>query len=93
MSRGDQDAEFDIFTETKQGRTKHVVTIKDDYYRKLTGESITKSELLKWSFEFLLKREPNTSILKKFDLSMISQYFSEYEQEAKKYAGKQDGGE
>lgn len=84
--RGSNGAEFDIFVETKQGRTEHVVTVKDEYYKGLTRERITKLELLKWSFGFLLEREPNTSILKEFDLPVISQYFSEYEQEAKKYA-------
>jgi hypothetical protein len=36
------------------------------------------------SFEFLLEREPNTSILRSFDLSVISQYFPEYENEIRK---------
>jgi hypothetical protein len=31
------------------------------------------------SFEFLLDREPNTSILRTFDLPVIQRYFPEYE--------------
>jgi hypothetical protein len=34
---------------------------------------------VKRSFEFLLEREPNTSILPEFDLSVIQRYFPEYE--------------
>jgi hypothetical protein len=35
-------------------------------------------ELVRRSFEFLLAREPNTSILREFTLSTIEQYFPEY---------------
>ena len=38
-------------------------------------------QLVKNSFEFLLAREPNTSILREFDLSIISAYFPDYELE------------
>jgi hypothetical protein len=37
--------------------------------------------LLRESFQFLLERESNTSILGSFDLSIIGRYFPEYEQE------------
>jgi hypothetical protein len=36
------------------------------------------AELVRRSFEFLLAREPNTSILREFDLSTIERYFPEY---------------
>jgi len=36
------------------------------------------ADLVKRSFEFLLAREPNTSILREFDLSTIERYFPEY---------------
>jgi hypothetical protein len=36
------------------------------------------SDLVKRSFEFLLAREANTSILREFDLSIIERYFPEY---------------
>lgn len=35
-------------------------------------------EILRASFEFLLEREPNTSILPSFDLPIIERYFPEY---------------
>jgi len=34
--------------------------------------------LVEKSFEFLLAREPNTSILRSFDLPVIGRYFPEY---------------
>jgi len=36
------------------------------------------------SFEFLLERESKDSILARFDLSVISRYFPEYEREIKR---------
>lgn len=36
------------------------------------------ADLVRRSFAFLLAREPNTSILREFDLSVIERYFPEY---------------
>ena len=42
------------------------------------------AELVKRSFEFLLAREPNTSILREFDLSTIERYFPEYARDVRR---------
>lgn len=59
--------------------TTHIVTVTEDYAAKLTGGQVAVEKLVALSFEFLLKREPNTSILRKFDLPVIARYFPEYE--------------
>jgi hypothetical protein len=59
--------------------TTHKVTIQADYALKLTAGKISTAELVRKSFEFLLVRESNTSILRNFDLSVIAHYFPEYE--------------
>ncbi len=59
--------------------TEHIVELSEVYYKQLTSEKITTEELIKRSFEFLLKRESNTSILSSFELSVINNYFPEYE--------------
>ncbi len=59
--------------------TKHKVTVSDEYHQKLTGGRESKEKLVKRSFDFLLEREPNTSILGAFDLPVIGRYFPEYE--------------
>jgi hypothetical protein len=46
----------------------------------LTGGKISPKALVEQSFEFLLEREPNTMILSRFDLPVISEYFPEYEE-------------
>ena len=69
-------------TVTGSSTTTHTVTISDQIHTKLTGGKIFKEALLEMSFEFLLQREPNTSILAKFKLEMISQYFPDYAKQA-----------
>jgi len=59
--------------------TAHRVTIDPAYHEKLTGGHISAEELVEKSFEFLLKRESSTSILKTFELQVIGRYFPEYE--------------
>jgi hypothetical protein len=59
--------------------TTHKVTLKSDYYEKLTNQRVTPEVLVEKSFEFLLERESNTRILSSFDLPVIAQYFPEYE--------------
>ena len=58
--------------------TKHVVSVTDQMLLNLTKNKISKEELLNFSFNFLLERESNTSILSSFDLTVISKYFPEY---------------
>ena len=59
--------------------TTHKVTLKSSYYEELTDKSVTPEALVEKSFEFLLDRESNTSILGNFELPVIGQYFPEYE--------------
>ena len=62
-----------------QKTTSHTVTLRKEYYEKLTAGSVDADTLIRKSFEFLLQREPNTSILPSFDLTVIGRYFPEYE--------------
>ena len=73
----------DVFKVTVSGSvaTQHEVTVTDIAHYHLTSGRTTKEELLDFSFKFLLDREPNTSILSKFDITVISHYFPDYESE------------
>ena len=74
------DETFDV-TVSAASVTTHRVTVPRAYAVKLGGEDVDVPTLLERSFEFLLDREPNTSILSRFDLSVIGRYFPEYERE------------
>ena len=72
------DQTFDVTVEGRS-RTTHRVTVSPQIYQKLTDGDVPVEILVEKSFEFLLEREPNTSILRSFDLPVIGRYFPEYE--------------
>lgn len=72
------DTTFDV-TVSQRTTTTHRVTVDPGYYQKLTGGKVPVEQLVEKSFEFLLARESNTSILGRFDLPVIGRYFPEYE--------------
>ena len=71
------------FTVTVRSRitTTHRVSLTDSDFERLSPGGGSKEDLIRKSFEFLLQREPNTSILSSFDLPVIGRYFPEYEDE------------
>ena len=73
--------EFTVEVEGKE----YNVNLDDEYWQDLTGGKIAKEELIKKSFEFLLEREPKESILSRFNLRIINQYFPEFEEEIRTY--------
>ncbi len=64
--------------------TTHRVTVTPAYYEKLTNSEVSPEKLLEKSFEFLLERESNTSILSSFELPVIGKYFPDYESQIQK---------
>jgi len=69
---------FKVTVEARASTT-HTVTVSLAYQEKLTGGKAPAEKLIEKSFDFLLEREPNTSILSSFDLPTIQRYFPEYE--------------
>lgn len=66
---------------TGETDSTHYVTLSDDYYQKLARGQETPERLVERSFEFLLRHEPNTSILRAFDLPTINRFFPNFEKE------------
>lgn len=66
-------AEVDV---RDRSRTRHVVRVSKPELERYGGGDV--ESLVRRSFEFLLDREPNTSILREFSLSTIESYFPEY---------------
>ena len=69
--------------------TCHHVTLKDEIFQKLTQKKITKEKLVNLSFEFLLKKEKNTEILREFELQVISDYFPDYMENIKSWCSQE----
>ena len=66
-----------------RGSSTHDVTVSADDATALAAATTASDveRLLYETFDFLLEREPKESILRSFDLSVVSQYFPEYEHE------------
>ena len=77
----------DVFevTVAKTSTTTHTVTVTDQSLTDLTDNNVTKTQLLEFSFKFLLEREPNTSILSSFDINVITEYFPNYRDELRRW--------
>jgi hypothetical protein len=73
------DQTFEVTVESRS-TTTHRVTVTPQVYQKLTDGEVPAETLVEKSFEFLLQRESNTSILRSFELPVIGRYFPEYEQ-------------
>ena len=69
------DFDVTIYSNTE---TNHQVTISDNFITEYQINNLTKKEIIEQSFIFLLQRESNTSILRKFDIEVIANYFPEY---------------
>lgn len=77
--------QYRVMVSDNNGYSDHIVILDPECYQDLTVGKISKKELIEKSFEFLLERESKDSILSKFKLKQISNYFPEFETEIKKY--------
>lgn len=76
--------EFGVVVQEKNTKTEHLVTLDDNYYQLLTQGKITKEDLIRKTFQFLLRREPQESVLSAFNLNIVKRYFPEFEEEVSK---------
>ncbi len=58
--------------------TEHRVRVDRADLERLAPGDAGPTELVRRSFAFLLEREPNTSILREFDLPAIGRYFPDF---------------
>ena len=82
IKRIDNDT-FSVFISSKKN-TRHTVKFSDKRRDSYELGHIQKDVIIKIAFDFLLAREPNTSILTNFSIDLISNYFPEFETKLKK---------
>jgi len=66
--------------------TTHTVTVPPDLPQALGWAPGREGALVEQSFRFLIEREPATSILRRFSLEVIGDYFPEYRREMRQSA-------
>ena len=76
--------EFLVVVSEGTSQTRHHVTMARATHQRLTGEH-TPERCLEATFRFLLDREPKEAILGRFDVTLISRYFPEFERELPRY--------
>jgi hypothetical protein len=76
------DGKFRVNVSEGGSKTSHEVAVRPEVVTAL-GWTGTLEELIRRSFDFLLAREPKESIMRSFDLSVISRYFPEYDEAAR----------
>jgi hypothetical protein len=77
--------EFQVVVREGKGESRHQVTMTREVSDRLTAGRHTPERCLEAAFRFLLDREPKESILGRFDVSVISHYFPEFERELPGY--------
>jgi hypothetical protein len=77
--------DFEVVVREGEGETRHHVTISRETCERLTAGKHTPERFLEAAFRFLLDREPKESILGRFDVTVISRYFPEFERELPHY--------
>jgi hypothetical protein len=76
--RPGRDGRFTVEVRTGDQVTTHEVTVPEGYCALLGCPEADPADLVAASFAFLLEREPSTSILRRFRLPQIADYFPEY---------------
>jgi hypothetical protein len=86
---------FDVVIEESGKETRHQVTMSVGDYDRLTKRSCLPEHCVEAAFRFLLDREPKEAILPRFDVSVISRYFPDFETRLSRYiaSGSATGGE
>ena len=75
----------EVIVREGSGETRHHVTMSRETFDRLTAGKHTPERCLEAAFQFLLDREPKESILRQFDVTVISRYFPEFERELPRY--------
>lgn len=72
---------FEVSVDNGGARTTHQVTLDPSDYDRLQRGDESPERFVERCFAFLLEREPKESILDSFDVSVISRYFPDFEEE------------
>lgn len=77
--------DFEVVVREGEGETRHNVTMSSEMCERLTAGEHSPERCIEAAFRFLLDREPKESILRRFDVTVISRYFPEFERELPHY--------
>ena len=76
---------FDVVIRESGKQTRHQVTMSEADHGRLTNGLCSPEHCVEAAFRFLLDREPKEAILSRFDVSVISRYFPDFETRLPRY--------
>jgi hypothetical protein len=77
--------EFEVTVREGKGETLHLVTMGKETYQSLTNGKLSPEAAIEAAFRFLLDREPKESILRRFDVAVISRFFPDFREKLPDY--------
>lgn len=69
----------------------HLVSLSQEYYRHLSGGTVTHEWVIVQAFQYLLERMPNTEIREALDLAEVAEHFDDFESDMARRLGRQIG--
>lgn len=85
QTAGPQPMQFTVTVSTEGSQTEHIATLSQPHFDRLTKGMCSPDRLVEASFAFSLDREAKESILRRFDIAAIEQYFPEFEEQLPRY--------
>jgi hypothetical protein len=82
--RGTGPGEFRVQVDEGGSSSEHQVTASREDLERLSSAYASAEEFIRACFEFLLAREPKEQILPRFDVSVISRYFPDFEEQIRR---------
>lgn len=76
---------FEVAVGEGGDQSRHQVTLAQETFERLTGGAGRPEDAIEAAFRFLLDREPKEAILGKFDVTVISKYFPNFESKFEDY--------
>ncbi len=76
---------FEVVLREGSGVAHHEVTMTKAMFERLAMNASTPERCIEAAFRFLLDREPKESILARFDITVIANYFPEFPREFPRY--------
>ncbi len=67
----------------------HTVSLSQEYYRRLSGGTVTHEWVIVQAFQFLLERLANTQIREALDLAEVAVQFDDFESDVARRLGHQ----
>ena len=69
--------------------SRHMVSLSQEYYRHLSGGTVTHEWVIVQAFQFLLERLANTEIREALDLAEVAAQFDDFESDVARRLGRQ----